>query len=71
MEKIEFCKIFELENYQILIMKDEDEDEYVVKQITDFPGFRPMMSLGFATEEKRDECFNDYTEENAKNSLRI
>ncbi|MFA5207536.1 MAG: hypothetical protein WC428_02650 [Candidatus Paceibacterota bacterium] len=62
----EFAKIFEVENYQVLIMKDETNSEYEVKQIIDFKEVRPIISLGFDSEEKRDDCFNNYDKENAK-----
>jgi hypothetical protein len=62
----EFAKIFEIEDHQVLIMKDDTEHEFEVKQIVDFDEVRPVMSLGFDSEEKRDECFNNYSKENAE-----
>jgi hypothetical protein len=64
--KNEFAKLFEIEDHQILIMKDETEDGYEIKQIVDFEEVRPIMSIGFDSEEKCNECFNKYGKEEAE-----
>lgn len=68
MSKITFCKIIELENHQVLIMKATDPDDYqfLVNVTTDFEDVRPSIGMGFDDEAKRDKCFEDYNEEQAK-----
>lgn len=70
MKKIQFAKIFELETHQVLITKDyEDHEKFKVNQITDLEDCMPTLALVFDDEEKRDKCFDDYNEENAKKFL--
>ena len=69
MKKIQFAKIFELETHQVLITKDFEDDIFKVNQTTDLDGCVPTLALGFDNEDKRDKCFDDYTEENAKKFL--
>jgi hypothetical protein len=51
----------------VLITKeyDNDNDIFNVVQTTNLDGVRPSLALGFKSESKRDECFNDYNEEKA------
>jgi len=69
--KIEFAKLFEIEDYQVLITKEDTEDGFNVTQQTDLGEVRPSMSLGFDAEEKRDKCFLEYNKENAEKFLSI
>jgi hypothetical protein len=65
--KIQFARIFELENNQVLIMKDEDSEEtYQVNQMSDFGDFKTSLALCFNSEGIRDACFDSYTSENAQ-----
>lgn len=64
--KNQFCKIFEVRGYQVLIMKayDDEDDSYKVNQITD-AGFQITMGLGYESEKRRDEVFDNYNHESA------
>ena len=66
-----FAKIFEVENHQVLIMKDETEDTYDVTQIVDLEEVRPVMTMGFETKEKRDDCFDKYSQKDAENFYNV
>lgn len=67
-----FAKIIELKNYQVLIIKEYDEecDSYLVRQITEHSGIRISMSLGFNTSAKCNKFFKDYNENNAENFIK-
>jgi hypothetical protein len=70
---IKFAKLFEIDNNQILITKDYDYDEdvYLLKQRTSFDEVDPSMSMSFDSEEKRDNAFNDYNQDNAQKFLNL
>lgn len=67
MEK--YFKLFELEKYQVLIVRDFEEDEdnedgrdiIVVTFFMD--GIKINQTLGYTTEENRDKAFDLFTDE--------
>lgn len=70
MNKIEFAKIIELPENQIVILKnynDEEDSEspFQMSVQTAFEGMVPKITMGFNTEDKRDEAFTNYNEEKA------
>jgi hypothetical protein len=63
-KKYTFCKIFELEDRQILIEKNyNDEDDYKIKISTSDEEVLTSLSLGFLKEEEADKYFESITEE--------
>ena len=63
-KKYTFCKIFELEDRQILIEKNyNDEDDYKIKVSTSDGEILTSLSLGFLKEEEADKYFDSITEE--------
>jgi hypothetical protein len=71
MKKIIFAKLFELKYHQVLITKEDTEDEFNVAQQTDLGNVQPKLSLCFDVEKKRDKCFNDYNQENAEKFISV
>lgn len=65
MKKVVFAKIFELEKHQVLITKEYEDDKFRINQTTDIDSCVPTLALIFDNEEKRDQCFEDYTKDNA------
>lgn len=65
-----FAKIFELEDFQVLITKqfenEEDETEYHVVQTTMVTGVEFNMSLVYTDRDKANEIFNTYSENDAR-----
>lgn len=66
-----FARLFELENHQVLLMKDYDyeEETFYVSQITWIDNISYSMKLGMKNEESRDKYFDKYSEEEAKRYL--
>jgi hypothetical protein len=70
-ENYKWARLIELGNGKtVLVIKEEAEDEdseapYQVKVICDFEGARGNIALGFRDEAKRDECFKEYSLEQA------
>lgn len=63
-KKYTFCKIFDLEDRQILIRKDYcEEDLYKIKVYTFNGEILSSFSFGYIKEEEADECFDSITEE--------
>ena len=63
-EKYTFCKIFDLEDKQILIRKDYcEEDRYKIKVSTFNGEILSSFSFGYIKEEEADECFDSMTVE--------
>ena len=63
-KKYTFCKIFDLEDRQILIEKDySNEDDYKIKVSTSDEEVLTSLSLGFLKEEEADKYFESITEE--------
>ena len=63
-EKYTFCKIFDLEDKQILIRKDYcEEDRYKIKVSTFNGEILSSFSFGYIKEEEADECFDSITVE--------
>lgn len=63
-KKYTFCKIFDLEDKQILIRKDYCEgDRYEIKVSTFNGEILSSFSFGYIKEEEADECFDSITEE--------
>lgn len=59
--KYKFAKLFNIEDYQVLVTKDHDNDEQpIIRQTTwcDIGEF--SMSGAYATEETRDLFFDSY-----------
>ena len=67
--KTHFAKIFEFENHQVLVTKDDSDDGFEVVQATDLGTMCPLMKVGFKTEKMRDKYFNEYDEKIAKHFL--
>jgi len=67
--KFEFAKIFELEDYQVLITKDEDDEKYRIMQSTQLEDCMPSLALGYELESTRDKHFNEYNIDNAQKFL--
>lgn len=64
MKKYTFCKIFDLEDRQILIEKDySNEDDYKIKVSTSDEEVLTSLSLGFLKEEEADKYFESVTKE--------
>lgn len=63
-----FAKIIDVEGSQVLVTKDYDTDEeaFLLNVRTDVDGVSMIMGMGFETEERRDEGFDLYGEEDAK-----
>lgn len=66
-----FARLFELDDHQVLLMKDyEDEEEkFYVSQTTWIDSISYSMRLGMKNEESRDKYFDKYNEEEAKRYL--
>lgn len=63
-KKYTFCKIFDLEDRQILIEKDySNEDDYKIKVSTSDEEVLTSLSLGFLKEEEADIYFESITKE--------
>lgn len=63
-KKYTFCKIFDLEDRQILIEKDySNEDDYKIKVSTSDEEVLTSLSLGFLKEEEADKYFESITKE--------
>lgn len=61
-------RLIELPDYQYLISKDyNDNEKNPFLLITEFyfEGIQIKKTLGFFSEEHRDECFRDFTESQA------
>lgn len=63
-----FAKIIELDNHQVLVTKDfnSETDKYEVTITTHLDGVAPSATLGFATEEKAHECWNQFDQDQAE-----
>lgn len=65
-----FARIFELPDHQVLITKIDAEEDidspFKVVQTTLHRGVKADISLCYAEEEKRDEIFQTYNENNAE-----
>jgi len=56
-----FAKIIITKTHQVLLTKDFGEDgTFVVEAKASFPMAYPSIVIGFAKEEQRDKCFEDY-----------
>ena len=63
-KKYTFCKIFDLEDRQILIEKDySNEDDYKIKVSTSNEEVLTSVSFGFLKEEEADKYFESITKE--------
>lgn len=60
-----FARLFELEDHQVLLMKDYDDEEekFYVSQTTWIDSISYSMRLGMKNEESRDKYFDKYNEE--------
>lgn len=69
--KNQFAKLFDLEDHQVLITKDEDEDakEFSITQTTQIDGCDPSASLFFTNQDIRDSAFDSYNKEAAQRFL--
>ena len=73
MKKQTHFRIIELATHQVLLTKDFDEDEEntPLMTVTIFKdNCRAEVKMGFDTEEKRDEVFNEFTIESAEKLLK-
>ena len=71
-KKYTFCKIFDLEDKQILIRKDYcEEDLYKIKVSTFNGEILKSFSFGYIKEEEADECFDSITEKEVLRYLGI
>lgn len=63
-----FARLFELDDHQVLLMKDYDDEEekFYVSQTTWIDSISYSMRLGMKNEESRDKYFDKYNEEEAK-----
>lgn len=67
-----FCRIFDLERGQMLIVKDydADDDKNVIRVSSCFEhsdcSVNPSAVLGFDSFEKRDESFSKFSKESAE-----
>ena len=67
--KNEFAKIFIIDGEQLLVVKDNnDNEEPIIEYILDHSGIRVSMSEGYeeSGEEVRDEAFETLTQDSAK-----
>lgn len=71
MEIFRFAKILEVDNHQILVVKEYDgeENSYKVNQTTEKNGMRITMAFGFTDKNACDDCFSKYSDENARKFL--
>jgi hypothetical protein len=71
METLRFAKILEVDNHQVLIVKeyDDEDDAYKVNQTTEKEGVRITMAFGFTDKHSCDDCFSKYSDENARKFL--
>ena len=63
-----YFRIIELEKYQVLLIKTEndDDDPAVSFQFRVGEGIEVTTKFGFNTEEARDVCFDGFTDEMAQ-----
>ncbi len=62
-----FARIFDFNDGQVLITKEEDDtDSFAVVQAVDSEEFRPAITVNFKSEESRDKYFEEYNDENAR-----
>lgn len=66
--KNEFCKIFIVEDCQLLITKqyNSGDDVYQVSQITEIKGVRPTVSFVFKTKKQMNDCYKKYDRKQAE-----
>ena len=58
----EFAKIFNVKGHQILVTKDEKEDETPQLVVTShFSGYKAKIALNYSEEEIRDRDFESYS----------
>lgn len=69
-EKITFCKIVELENHQVLFIKNfddaDDKSPYKLEVSTRMEYVHPKVTMSFSTEDRLDAAFDKSSEEYAK-----
>jgi hypothetical protein len=71
MKEVNF-RIIELPTHQVLLTKDFDDDEENSRLLTVtffLEGIKVSQKFGYSDEEKRDEIFVDFTDENAQKML--
>jgi len=63
-----FAKLFDVGNNQVLLTKDynEESEKYEIKISASISDIRYSVSLGFNSENSRNEGFDNYNEENAE-----
>jgi hypothetical protein len=61
-----FCKLFDFEDCQVLIKKEESEDTFDIRQSTVLEGMGVDLTLIYKKEEVRDKHFDEYSDDNAK-----
>lgn len=65
-----FCKIIELEEHQVLVVKSfesrDDGDFYQLEIRTLFDGFEPTTTIDYRQEDVRDKAYDSFTTEKAQ-----
>ncbi len=70
MSKNKFAKVFDVNEYQVLVMKEEFEDSFDLVQMTSLENHVPHLKAKFDTEETRDRLFDNYSQEDAEKFFR-
>jgi len=63
--KNQFAKLFQFQKYQVLVIKDHKEEEYLVSQITFMNNITTTISVNFQKEKDRNKYFHSIDEPKA------